>query len=162
LLKVFCFSQAAGVDVAVGGGRVDVQAGGAFGVPERVVNPAAGGAGVQGGRDSGGGAHRDRAGLGAQHDRAAHGLGDLDVALIASARANAQVVETARQGVRILGPGTPAAVRLENIARFLDFVGENTARAAEQAREILCAKPEATPPGKGQGSPQAPSASSPA
>jgi IS30 family transposase len=64
--------------------------------------------------------------------------------MIASARANAQVVETARQGVSILGPGTPAAARLENVARFLDFVGESTTRAAEQAREILYAKAETT------------------
>jgi hypothetical protein len=27
--------------------------------------------------------------------------------------------------------------RLENIARFLDFVGENITRAAGQAREVL-------------------------
>ena len=74
-------------------------------------------------------------------------------AMVASARANAQVVETARQGVRILGPGTPAGVRLENIARFLDFVGESTARAAEQAREILYTKAEAPPPSKGPGTP---------
>jgi DNA-binding transcriptional regulator GbsR (MarR family) len=65
-------------------------------------------------------------------------------AMIASARANARVVETARQGVAILGSGTAAAARLENIARFLDFVGESTTRAAEQAREILYAKAEAT------------------
>jgi hypothetical protein len=70
-------------------------------------------------------------------------------AMIASARSTAQLVETARQGVGILGPG-PAAARLENIARFLDFVGENTARAAEQAREILSASPAPPPP------PQAP------
>ncbi|MFC8127038.1 helix-turn-helix domain-containing protein [Streptomyces sp. NPDC057302] len=63
--------------------------------------------------------------------------------MMASARAAAQVVETARQGVGILGPGTPAAARLENIARFLDFVSESTARAADQAREILHTKPEA-------------------
>jgi hypothetical protein len=35
-------------------------------------------------------------------------------------------------------------------ARFLDFVGENTARAAEQAREILYAKPGPTTPGEDQ------------
>jgi DNA-binding transcriptional ArsR family regulator len=57
--------------------------------------------------------------------------------MIASARSNAQFAETARQGVGVLGPGTPAAVRLEGIARFVDFVGESIARAAEQAREIL-------------------------
>jgi DNA-binding transcriptional ArsR family regulator len=57
--------------------------------------------------------------------------------MVASVRANAQVVETARQGVAVLGPGTPAANRLENAARFLDFVGESMARAAEEAREVL-------------------------
>jgi len=46
----------------------------------------------------------------------------------------------------ILGPGTPAAARLENIARFLDFVGENITRAAEQAREVLYTKAEETSP----------------
>jgi len=66
--------------------------------------------------------------------------------MLASARAIAHLVETARQGVRVLVPGTPAATRLENIARFLDFVSESTARAAEQAREILRTKPE-TPSG---------------
>ncbi len=40
----------------------------------------------------------------------------------------------------ILGPGTPAAARLENIARFVDFVSESIARAADQAREVLHAK----------------------
>jgi len=64
--------------------------------------------------------------------------------MIATARSNAQLAQTARQGVNILGPDTPAAVRLENIARFLDFVCESITRAAEQAREILSTKPEAT------------------
>ncbi|MFE9443447.1 helix-turn-helix domain-containing protein [Streptomyces sp. NPDC006602] len=65
--------------------------------------------------------------------------------MMASARSLAQVVEIARQGVGVLGPHTPAATRLENVARFLDFVSESTTRAAEQAREILHTKP-ATPP----------------
>ncbi|WP_416984934.1 helix-turn-helix domain-containing protein [Streptomyces sp. T028] len=60
--------------------------------------------------------------------------------MIASARGTAQVAETARQGVGVLGSGTPAAVRLENIARFLDFVSESITRAADQAREILHTK----------------------
>lgn len=64
--------------------------------------------------------------------------------MMASSRAIAQLVETARQGVHVFVPGTPAATRLENIARFLDFVSESTARAAEQAREILRMKPETT------------------
>jgi hypothetical protein len=65
-------------------------------------------------------------------------------AMIASVRSNAQIIETARQGVGVLGPGTPAAARLENIARFLDFVSESITRAAEQAREVLHTNPEAS------------------
>jgi hypothetical protein len=64
--------------------------------------------------------------------------------MIRSARDNAQFVEAARQGVGILGPGTPAATRLENVARFLDFVTDSITRAAEQAREILYTKTETT------------------
>ncbi|WP_055717327.1 GbsR/MarR family transcriptional regulator, partial [Streptomyces torulosus] len=53
--------------------------------------------------------------------------------MLASARALNQVIEIARQGVGVLGRETPAAARLENVARFLDFVSESTIRAAEQA-----------------------------
>jgi DNA-binding transcriptional regulator GbsR (MarR family) len=56
---------------------------------------------------------------------------------IASARANDQLVALARRGVTLLGPETAAAHRLENIARFLDFMSESIVRAAEQAREVL-------------------------
>ncbi|MEV7806609.1 helix-turn-helix domain-containing protein [Microbispora sp. NPDC088329] len=59
--------------------------------------------------------------------------------VIRSARSNDQLAEAARQGARVLGPGTPAAVRLENVARFQDFITENLIRAAEQAREVLYA-----------------------
>jgi hypothetical protein len=45
--------------------------------------------------------------------------------MIRSARDNAQLAETAREGASILGPDTPAAARLDNIARALDFVGES-------------------------------------
>jgi DNA-binding transcriptional ArsR family regulator len=75
-------------------------------------------------------------------------VADNDVwyqSMIAAARGNAQLAETARQGVGILGRDTPAAVRLEKIARFVDFVGESIVRAAEQAREILDTKPEPGP-----------------
>ncbi|MEW2418702.1 helix-turn-helix domain-containing protein [Streptomyces sp. NPDC046866] len=65
--------------------------------------------------------------------------------MMASVRSTAQVAETARQGVGVLVPGTPAATRLENVARFLDFVSESLARAAEQAREVLYTKPETAP-----------------
>ncbi|MEV4569232.1 helix-turn-helix domain-containing protein [Nonomuraea sp. NPDC049419] len=60
---------------------------------------------------------------------------------MASAHSIAHLGEIARQGVGILGPGTPAAARLENIARFVDFVAESITRAAGQAREILHTKP---------------------
>jgi DNA-binding transcriptional ArsR family regulator len=70
--------------------------------------------------------------------------------MVASVRANAQVVETARQGVAVLGPGTPAAIRLEHAARFLDIVGESMARAAEEAREMLYPNAEATSGGTAQ------------
>ncbi|GAA2385234.1 helix-turn-helix domain-containing protein [Streptomyces coeruleofuscus] len=64
--------------------------------------------------------------------------------MIASARSSAQLAEAARQGVGVLGPDTPAATRLENIARFVDFVAESLIRAAEQAREVLHIKHETT------------------
>ncbi|KOV18453.1 helix-turn-helix domain-containing protein [Streptomyces heliomycini] len=67
--------------------------------------------------------------------------------MMASARSTAQVAETSRQGVAVMGPGTPAATRLENAARFLDFIAETMIRSAEQAREVLYAKPGAAPGG---------------
>ncbi len=70
-------------------------------------------------------------------------------ATIASARANDQLVDTARQGVAILGPHTPAAARLENIARFLSFISESITRAAEQAREVLHTTPRQAHPTDG-------------
>ena len=63
---------------------------------------------------------------------------------IAAAHGMTQIADTARQGVPILGRDTPAAARLENIARFSDFISESILRAAEQVRDILYTKP-ATP-----------------
>jgi len=63
---------------------------------------------------------------------------------IASARGIAEVAKTARQGVSVLGRDTPAAARLENIARFSDFISESMLRAAEQVREVLHIKPGTT------------------
>ena len=60
--------------------------------------------------------------------------------MMASARTTAQLVEIARQGVGVLGADTPAATRLEGIARFLDSVSRNIARAAEEARALLHAE----------------------
>ncbi|MFJ9926466.1 hypothetical protein STEPF1_06299 [Streptomyces sp. F-1] len=71
-------------------------------------------------------------------------------AMMSTARSNALVVEVARQGVGVLGPGTRAATRLENVARFVDFVSESITRAAEQAREVLYTRPEG-PQGPGEG-----------
>ncbi|EFL16845.1 helix-turn-helix domain-containing protein [Streptomyces sp. C] len=65
--------------------------------------------------------------------------------MMASARSTALLAETARKGVNVLGRNTPAATRLENIGRFVDFVSESIVRAADQAREILHTKPEQTP-----------------
>ena len=67
--------------------------------------------------------------------------------MIASARANAQLAETARQGVAVLGSSTPAGARLENAARFLDLGTESLIRAAEQGREVLHTTTEATSDG---------------
>ncbi|WP_128979885.1 GbsR/MarR family transcriptional regulator [Streptomyces roseicoloratus] len=66
--------------------------------------------------------------------------------VMASARATAHVTETAREGVAVLGRDTPAGIRLENIARFADFVSESITRAAEQARAILTGGPRSTDP----------------
>jgi DNA-binding transcriptional regulator GbsR (MarR family) len=79
-------------------------------------------------------------------------VADNDVwyqSMISTARSNAQMAETARQGVSVLGRDTPAAERLENIARFMDFVSESLIRAAEQAREILHTKAEVPTDGSG-------------
>lgn len=67
-------------------------------------------------------------------------------AMLRSARSNTELAETARQGVAVLGRSTPAAARLENVARFLDFIAESITRAAEQARDVLSAD-TAPPPG---------------
>ncbi|MEV6326211.1 helix-turn-helix domain-containing protein [Streptomyces sp. NPDC051909] len=75
---------------------------------------------------------------------------DADVwyeSTMASARANTRLAETARQGVGVLRAGTPAAARLENVARFLDFISESITRAAEQARDILHVQPPERSPG---------------
>ncbi|MGP3770348.1 helix-turn-helix domain-containing protein [Streptomyces sp. SDT5-1] len=61
---------------------------------------------------------------------------------IASARGTAQVAEVARQGVSVLGRESPAAARLENIARFSEFMSESILRAADQVRDILHTRPE--------------------
>ena len=63
----------------------------------------------------------------------------------ANATSSAQVAATARQGVDVLGRDSPAAARLENIARFSDFISESMLRAAEQVRDVLHTKPKTAP-----------------
>lgn len=72
--------------------------------------------------------------------------------MMASARSTAHVVEIARQGVGVLGPDTAAAARLENVARFLDFVNESLVRAANQARDVLYTKTGTTQDNSGPSS----------
>ncbi len=91
---------------------------------------------------------RERSGDGRDERRRDRYFVDDDVwyqSTIASARGTAQIAETARQGVSVLGAGSPAAVRLENIARFSDFISESILRAAAQVREVLSTAPGATP-----------------
>ncbi|WP_089315233.1 GbsR/MarR family transcriptional regulator [Actinomadura mexicana] len=64
--------------------------------------------------------------------------------MVRSLRDNDRFSETARRGAGILGRETPAGNRLENAARFLDFVGESLTRALEQARDVLYTRPETT------------------
>jgi len=56
--------------------------------------------------------------------------------MIAAARVQRSACRDRTSGDGVLGRDTPAAARFENMARFLDFVGEST-RAAEQACDIL-------------------------
>lgn len=67
--------------------------------------------------------------------------------MLRSVRDNDRFSETARQGAAVLGRDTPAGNRLENAARFLDFVSESLNRAVEQARDVLYTKPETSPAG---------------
>ncbi|MZD06025.1 helix-turn-helix domain-containing protein [Streptomyces sp. SID5785] len=69
--------------------------------------------------------------------------------MMASARSTAEIAVTARQGTGILGADSQAGARLENIARFLDYVSESLVRASDQARDILSAQRSATPPQPG-------------
>ncbi|MEU8900431.1 MarR family transcriptional regulator [Nocardia sp. NPDC048505] len=62
-------------------------------------------------------------------------------ATIESARGMAEVAEVTRRGAGVFGPGTPTGVRLENMARFSDFISEAILRAAAQSREVLRATP---------------------
>ncbi|WP_231495946.1 helix-turn-helix domain-containing protein [Cellulomonas sp. HZM] len=57
--------------------------------------------------------------------------------IVAAARTNADLASTAREGVAVLGAGTPAGIRLQSMAQFLDFVGDSLTQAAHRARELF-------------------------
>ncbi|PJI94798.1 GbsR/MarR family transcriptional regulator [Luteimicrobium subarcticum] len=57
--------------------------------------------------------------------------------MVASARVNAELAAASRQGAQVLGAGTPAADRLERVARYMEFVSDIEMRAADEAREML-------------------------
>ncbi|WP_433759531.1 helix-turn-helix domain-containing protein [Nocardia sp. CA-135398] len=61
---------------------------------------------------------------------------------IDSARGMAKVAEITRQGVDVFGHGTSTATRLENMARFTDFISESILEAAAKGREVLYPQPE--------------------
>ncbi|MED7924396.1 MarR family transcriptional regulator [Nonomuraea sp. LP-02] len=54
-------------------------------------------------------------------------------ALVADTGAHAEVAAAARSGIEIFGPGTPAAARLERMARFFAWIGEQLNGLADAA-----------------------------
>ncbi|MGI5290224.1 MarR family transcriptional regulator [Nonomuraea polychroma] len=66
-------------------------------------------------------------------------------AMVASARANALLADTARHSARTLGLTTPAGVRLENMSQFLTHVGDDLIRSAEHWRQVY-ATPQTNQP----------------
>ncbi|MEV5506942.1 helix-turn-helix domain-containing protein [Streptomyces orinoci] len=66
-------------------------------------------------------------------------------AMLASARLNAAIADEVRWGAGVMGAGTPAAVRLESMGRFLSQVGEDLAQAAEHWRQVIGADESPSP-----------------
>jgi hypothetical protein len=60
--------------------------------------------------------------------------------MLASIRANQALVDIARQGVAVFGPGTVAGDRLAGTARALDCLNQRLLRATEETREALAAE----------------------
>ncbi|HEY3504816.1 MAG TPA: MarR family transcriptional regulator [Actinocatenispora sp.] len=54
-----------------------------------------------------------------------------------SMRSMARWADHTREGARLLGPGTPAGVRLDTATRFFRLLGEDMSRAAEHWRQTL-------------------------
>lgn len=53
-------------------------------------------------------------------------------ATLASIRANDALAQAGRRGAHLLGPDTPAATRLDEMSRFLDYVSQELIRAVER------------------------------
>lgn len=68
-------------------------------------------------------------------------------AMLAAAHVNSLLADAARQSARILGPTTPAGVRLDNMSQFLTRVGDDLTRSAEHWREVY-ATPQTSERGK--------------
>jgi DNA-binding transcriptional ArsR family regulator len=62
-------------------------------------------------------------------------------AWLASARSSAMLAEAARQGARMLGPATPAGVRLATMSDFLVLTGRDMMQAAEHWHAALYDSP---------------------
>ncbi|MBO3745942.1 helix-turn-helix domain-containing protein [Streptosporangiaceae bacterium NEAU-GS5] len=59
---------------------------------------------------------------------------------LASVQRNAVLVETARQGIGVLGAGTPAGVRLEEMSQLLGHIMEDMLKAGEHWHEVFLAR----------------------
>lgn len=85
------------------------------------------------------------------HRRAEHYVIDHDVwfeAMLASARATAEVADAVRDGARTLGTATPAGARLADLSEFLGHVGRDLEDAARRWRRVVSPGP-APDPGDG-------------
>ncbi|MEV0588607.1 MarR family transcriptional regulator [Nonomuraea sp. NPDC050310] len=59
---------------------------------------------------------------------------------LASVQANAALVETSRQGVAVMGAGTPAGARLDDMSRLLGHLMDDMLRSAEHWRKVFAAR----------------------
>ncbi|MFD8563511.1 MarR family transcriptional regulator [Streptosporangium canum] len=59
-------------------------------------------------------------------------------ALLASARVNAELADTAEQGAKVLGATTPGGARLRDVSQFLGHVNHDIVHSANHWRQIYC------------------------
>ncbi|MEU0570015.1 helix-turn-helix domain-containing protein [Nonomuraea sp. NPDC005983] len=60
-------------------------------------------------------------------------------AFLASARRNVMLADAARKGAEVLGAATPAGARLEDMGRFLGYLGDDMVQTAERWWQVLVA-----------------------